>query len=107
MPFKHLTSEYRNWLMLSLSLTWIFSLGMGLWQAGIHQVGPSEEDDKYFLCGAEQSVAQSFFVPLTCEIRLNAVITHKKVFCSAFHVPSFNGNGGDQHLHLHEAGLAG
>ena len=107
MPFKHLTSEYRNWLMLSLSLTWIFSLGMGLWQAGIHQVGPSEEDEKYFLCGAEQSVAQSFFVPLTCEKRPHAVKTLKLVYCSSFHLPSLNGDGGHQHLHLHEAGLEG
>ena len=57
---------------------------MGLWQAGIHQVGPSEEDEKYFLCGAEQSVAQSFFVPLTCEIRPQAVKTYKKYIVALF-----------------------
>ena len=106
MPFKHLTTEYRNWLMFWLSITWIFSLGIGLWQAGIHRVGPSKDDDTYFLCGAEQSVAESFFVPFTCEIDVPKV-KYLEHYCSSFHIPSVDGDGGHQHLHLHEAGVEG
>ena len=47
-----MTSEYHHWLILSLCITWIFSLGMGLWQAAVHHVGPAEDDLEYNLCGA-------------------------------------------------------
>ena len=67
MPFKHLSASYRDWLLFFIFLTWAFSSSMGTWQAWVHRVGPSAEDNQYFLCGAEEGVAQSFFVPLTGE----------------------------------------
>ena len=106
MPFRHLTDEYRNWLIFFLTITWIFSLGMGLWQAVVHHVGPSEDDSSYFLCGAEQGVAQSFFVPLTCQ-RSSYLMEIYSFFCSSFHIPALGGDCGHQHLHLHEAGVEG
>ena len=68
-----MTSEYHHWLILSLCITWIFSLGMGLWQAAVHHVGPAEDDLEYNLCGADQSVAQSLFVPGVCKMKTIAI----------------------------------
>lgn len=75
MPLKHLTNRYRRLLSTSLWLVWVFSCSVGLWQALVHNVGPHRLVTSYFLCGAQEGVAQSFFIPVTALFCLLPLLT--------------------------------
>ncbi|XP_023324550.1 olfactory receptor 2M4 isoform X1 [Eurytemora carolleeae] len=64
-PLKHLTNRYRKILSGSLWTLWTVSFIIGIWQAFVHNVGPSYDVPSYNLCGAKASIATSIFTPLT------------------------------------------
>ena len=97
-------------------INWLFSFGIGLWQGLVHHAGPSTkcaDDQEYFLCGAEQGVAQSYFVPLTGKdkeyrhFEVLLLIRSNSFACSDVHLHPPGGDHLYQLLHLHEADLAG
>ncbi|XP_023324551.1 uncharacterized protein LOC111698438 isoform X2 [Eurytemora carolleeae] len=52
-PLKHLTNRYRKILSGSLWTLWTVSFIIGIWQAFVHNVGPSYDVPSYNLCGAK------------------------------------------------------
>ena len=75
-PLKHLSYFYKRCLLAVLLLNWLTVLGVGGWQAGVHQVGPAScqpGHHQYFLCGANTAVAkESILSSSTPEVEVEA-----------------------------------
>ena len=73
---RHLSYFYKRGLLVVLLLNWLTVLVVGVWQGGVHQVGPAScepRHQEYFLCGANTAVAKESI--LSSRQRLTFLLT--------------------------------